>query len=90
MDEDRTWDGIPPGPESDKIETAEVFRTQDRFGFMHVCNALKTNGIPFIVQDEALAGIMGITIDGLAVKRVLVKTTDLETADRIIKELMTG
>ena len=90
MDDDRGWDGLRPGPESDKIETAEVFRTHDQFGFVHVCNALKTNGIPYIVQDEALAGIMGITIDGLAVKRIFVKTTDLEIAGRIIKELTEG
>ena len=90
MDDNRGWDGLQPGPESDKIETVEVYRTQDRFEFMHICNTLKSNGIPFIVQDEALAGIMGITIDGLAVKRIFVKTTDLETADRIIKELTEG
>jgi len=80
-------DGERPGPESDRIETVEVYRTHDRYDFFHVCNALESAGIRFVVSDEALSGLLGITIDGLGVKRILVKTTDLEKAAKVIEDL---
>jgi len=80
---------LPPEPEPlhEDGDLVEVWRTQGEVNAQLVRSLLEGSGIPSMLTGESLRLTHGLTLDGLALVRVLVRPADAKRACGVIASI---
>ena len=75
------------GPIRSDADLVEIWRTQGEMNAQLVRSLLEGSGIPSMLSGETLRLTHGLTIDGLALVRILVRAEDTARASEIIASI---
>jgi hypothetical protein len=76
-----------PQPIYETDDLVEVWRTQGEINAQLVRSLLEGSGIPSMLTGESVRLTHGLTIDGLALVRVLVRPSDVKKACQVIASI---
>jgi hypothetical protein len=71
---------------SSREELVEVYRASGEIEAQVIRSLLEYHGIPCLLQGEAARNIYGLTVDGIAEVRVMVRAEMADRARSLIKE----
>jgi hypothetical protein len=75
---------MPPQDGDPTIELVEVWKAHGEMNAQHICSVLEGDGIDSMLSGESVRLTHGITVDGLAEVKILVRKEDEKRAREVI------